>query len=209
MVPYHGTPITPEEAALAALRGGAAFVSYPNRQQLPLVVAVCKQFAIDNGAYPAWAAGTPVADWSPFYAWAEECRRIPSCDFAVIPDVIDGDEAANDALLAEWPLPHGFGAPVWHMHESLGRLAHLATRWPRICIGSSGEFATVGSQAWWGRNVFSAIADTVAFSALAFVLLSPTPKPLEVVAQIAGLQLLAKLLGGTFWAFAINRWLRD
>ncbi|KAF1071999.1 hypothetical protein [Variovorax sp.] len=65
--------------------------------------------------------------------------------------MIDGDEAANDALLAEWPLPRWFGAPVWHMHESLGRLERLAAGWPRVCIGSSGEFATVGTVAWWGQ----------------------------------------------------------
>jgi hypothetical protein len=69
----------------------------------------------------------------------------------VIPDVIDGDELENDALLAEWPLPKWFGAPVWHMHESLDRLERLAASFPRVCIGSSGEFATVGTAAWWGQ----------------------------------------------------------
>jgi hypothetical protein len=37
------------------------------------------------------------------------------------------------------------------MHESLGRLERLASSYPRICIGSSGEFATVGTAAWWGQ----------------------------------------------------------
>ena len=90
-------------------------------------------------------------DWRPFYAWAAACKLIPSCDWAVIPDVIDGDEAANDALVAEWPLPKWFGAPVWHMHESLDRLERLAASFPRVCIGSSGEFATIGTTAWWGQ----------------------------------------------------------
>jgi len=44
-----------------------------------------------------------------------------------------------------------FGAPVWHMHESLQRLERLASKYPRVCIGSSGEFATVGTAAWWGQ----------------------------------------------------------
>jgi hypothetical protein len=79
------------------------------------------------------------------------CKRIPACDFAVIPDVIDGDEAANDALLSEWPLPKWFGAPVWHLHESLDRLERLAAAYPRVCFGSSGEFASIGTAAWWGR----------------------------------------------------------
>jgi hypothetical protein len=148
---YHGTPITPETACIAAIRNRHAFVSFPNRGQLDAVVSVCQTFAIDNGAFPAWRAGNPIQDWRPFYEWAAQCKLIPCCDFAVIPDVIDGDEAANDELLAEWPLPKWFGAPVWHMHESLSRLERLASSYPRICIGSSGEFATVGTAAWWGQ----------------------------------------------------------
>lgn len=56
-----------------------------------------------------------------------------------------------------------------------------------------------------GSNVVGAVVDTAVFSSLAFVLLSPNPKPLEVVAQIAGLQLLAKVAGGSLWAWALAR----
>jgi queuosine precursor transporter len=56
-----------------------------------------------------------------------------------------------------------------------------------------------------GSNVAGAAVDTVVFSTLAFWLLSPAPKPLEVVAQIAALQLAAKLAGGSLWAIALNR----
>ena len=56
-----------------------------------------------------------------------------------------------------------------------------------------------------GSNVAGAGVDTVVFSALAFWLLSPAPKPLEVVAQIAALQFSAKLAGGAMWAWALNR----
>ena len=76
---------------------------------------------------------------------------MPSCDFACIPDVIDGTEADNDALLEDCPLPKWFGAPVWHMHESLERLEQLANYYVRVCIGSSGEYATVGTNAWWSK----------------------------------------------------------
>lgn len=139
-------------AAYAALAGGHAFVSFLRPDQLALVVAICQTFAVDNGAFSAWMDGRPILDWSAFYTWAEACRRVPSCDFAVIPDVIDGSEADNDALLAEWPLGKHFGAPVWHMHESLDRLLRLAADYPsRICLGSSGEFAKVGTPAWWAR----------------------------------------------------------
>jgi len=54
-------------------------------------------------------------------------------------------------------------------------------------------------------NVVGAIVDTAVFSALAFVLLSPAPKPWEVVAQIAALQLAAKVAGGSLWALALSR----
>lgn len=151
MIHYHGLPITPESAAASAVTAGHAFISYRRREQLPLAIAVCQSFAIDNGAFSAWREGSPVTDWQPFYAWAGECLRVPSCDFAVIPDVIDGDEKANDALLAEWPLPRWFGAPVWHLHESLARLQVLVTNWPRVCFGSSGEFAQIRTQQWWRR----------------------------------------------------------
>lgn len=151
MIHYHGLPITPETAAATVLQAGHGFVSFAEPRNLGLVAQVCQSFAVDNGAFTAWKQGAPVTDWSAFYAWAADAQMVPSCDFAVVPDVIDGAEADNDALLAEWPLGKYFGAPVWHMHESLERLERLASDWPRICIGSSGEFAVVGSAAWWGR----------------------------------------------------------
>lgn len=151
MIHYHGLPITPQTAAAQAISGGHAFVSFRTPIQFSLAVDVCQSFAIDNGAFSAWKEGSPVTDWSAFYGWAADCKRIPSCDFAVIPDVIDGTEADNDALLAEWPLGESFGAPVWHLHESLERLERLASDYPRVCLGSSGAFSSVGTVAWWGR----------------------------------------------------------
>lgn len=151
MIHYHGLPITPMTAAAQAIRAGHAFVSYAHADQLTAAVEYASSFAIDNGAFSAWRSGKPVTDWSAFYAWAKQCQLIPSCDFAVIPDVIDGDEAANDALLAECPLPYWFGAPVWHMHESLDRLERLAMLYPRVCIGSSGDYSVVGNAVWWNR----------------------------------------------------------
>ena len=151
MIHYHGLPCTPETAAVRLLSAGHGFVSFKTPHQLAIAVECCQSFAIDNGAFSAWKKGEPITNWKPFYEWAAGCKVIPSCDFAVIPDVIDGNEADNDALLAEWPLPKWFGAPVWHMHESLERLERLANTYPRVCIGSSGEFATVGTASWWGQ----------------------------------------------------------
>jgi len=130
MIHYHGLPITPDTAADVAVRAGHAFVSFAHPRQMGLAVSACQSFAIDNGAFSAWRAGQPITDWSGYYEFAATAKRQPSCDFAVIPDVIDGTEADNDALLTEWPLPRWFGAPVWHLHESLTRLERLAADWP-------------------------------------------------------------------------------
>lgn len=151
MIHYHGLPITPMTAAEVAVRAGHAFVSFAHPQQMGLAVVVCQSFAIDNGAFSAWRSGEPITDWSGYYRFAEAAKAQPGCDFAVIPDVIDGTEAANDALVAAWPLPVWFGAPVWHLHESFGRLEKLVSTWPRVCLGSSGEYAQVGTARWWRR----------------------------------------------------------
>jgi hypothetical protein len=68
----------------------------------------------------------------------------------VIPDVIDGDERANDDLVAQWPFRTA-GVPVWHLHESIARLQGLAATWPRIAFGSSGAYSTPGVPKWWAR----------------------------------------------------------
>lgn len=149
MIHYHGLPITPETAAAVVLQSGHGFVSFADQRNLGLAASACQSFAIDNGAFTAWKQGKPIKNWHSFYKWAEEAKMIPSCDFAVIPDVIDGDEISNDLLINEWPLPKWFGAPVWHMHESLERLRRLASDWPRVCIGSSGDFSTIGTDKWW------------------------------------------------------------
>ena len=151
MIHYHGLSITPATAAQKAIDAGHAFISFAHSDQLNVAVEVCQSFAIDNGAFSAWNAGNPITDWSNYYSWALDCMRIPSCDFAVIPDVIDGNEDDNDKLVREWPLPKWFGAPVWHMHENLMRLKKLSREFHRVCIGSSGEFSIVGDVKWWSR----------------------------------------------------------
>lgn len=153
MIHYHGLPITPATAALRAISGGHAFVSFRHSDQLTLALEACQSFAVDNGAFSAWKSGNPVNDWTPFYEWVGGLHRYPSFDFAVIPDVIDGDESANDALLDEFPFAPHIGAPVWHLHESLDRLDRLVLMYPRICLGSSGAFANIGTNAWWNRMI--------------------------------------------------------
>lgn len=107
---------------------------------MPTIAEVSRSFVLDNGAFTAWKQRETV-NWSRFYAWAEMWLAHPGCEWALIPDVIDGDEPANDALLTEWPLPHHVGVPVWHLHESIARLERLCDEWPRVAFGSSGQYA--------------------------------------------------------------------
>lgn len=151
MIKYHGLPITPETVAIKAVKGGHAFVSFRHKDQLSIAVSESQSFAIDNGAFTAWKSGNPVKDWRPFYDWAADCLNLPNCDWAVIPDVIDGSESDNDAMLRDCPLPKWLSVPVFHMHESLDRLTRLMSDYPRIALGSSGEFSEVNSMMWWSR----------------------------------------------------------
>ena len=75
MIHYHGLPITPATAALRAISGGHAFVSFRHPEQLTIALEVAQSFAVDNGAVSAWRSGTPVTDWSLFYEWGAELHR--------------------------------------------------------------------------------------------------------------------------------------
>lgn len=154
MIHYHGTPISPRDV-LYKLAGRHFCISHA----APTDVQICQQIGqslmLDNGAFSAWRKGKRV-DWPAYYAWTE--RWLGPADWAVIPDVIDGDEEANDKLVDEWP--HAFkGAPVWHLHESIGRLKRLVNAWPRVCLGSSGAYAVIGTDAWESRmdEAFNAV----------------------------------------------------
>lgn len=150
MIHYHGTPITPNRAARDVLARRHGFVSYARPDQIALVAEICQSFALDNGAFSAWKRGA-VMPWDRYYDFVLEWSMHPGFDFAVIPDVIDGSEKENDRLVDDWPLPREYGVPTWHMHESDERLCRLASEWPRVALGSSGDFSSVGSRAWWGR----------------------------------------------------------
>lgn len=153
MIAYHGTPLTPDRALIGALARRHAMVSFYRPDQIAVVAEVCQSFALDNGAFSAWKAGEPVTDWEPYRIWAAEWLKHPGCDWVVIPDVIDGDEAANDRLIDWWVATQGTAnaVPVWHLHESLDRLEMLVATWPRVALGSSGGFAKIGTVDWWQR----------------------------------------------------------
>lgn len=144
---YHGTPITPT-TALYQLAGRHFCVSFAAPSQVKVCHEIGQSVMLDNGAFSLWRAGKPT-DWPGFYRWCETWLDYKTT-WAVIPDVISGDESANDALIAEWPFGDR-GAPVWHLHESIDRFRRLCERWPRVCIGSSGDYSAVDNPRWRQR----------------------------------------------------------
>ncbi|HGK5894867.1 TPA: hypothetical protein ACJ3DT_005987, partial [Pseudomonas aeruginosa] len=128
MIHYHGTPIggTRQDAA-RFLAGRHALVPFPRQDDVAIVAEVCQSFCFDNGAFSVWKKGGTL-DVESYLRWVDDWRRHPGFDWALIPDVIDGDEADNDRLLEQWP-EHLPGVPVWHLHESIERLVRLASNW--------------------------------------------------------------------------------
>lgn len=165
MIHYHGGPITPETAAIRVWRGRHAFVSFACLQQLETAAGVAQSFAIDNGAFTFWKQGKAAA-WPAYHHFCQKWLRHPACDWAVIPDVIDGTEDENDRLIDEWRramsgFSIGAGVPVWHLHEGLDRLERLCLSWPRVALGSSGQYAAIGGPRWWTRiaEAMNAVTD--------------------------------------------------
>ncbi|EPY4849167.1 hypothetical protein ACXDJT_002887 [Klebsiella pneumoniae] len=153
VIHYHGTPVWGDAGNVhrIAVTGAGAFVSYARPDQLAASIKYALSVAIDNGAFSAWKRGL-VIDWQQFYQWLIPYYHHPKLSFFVIPDVVEGGEADNDALIAK--LPRCFkdkAVPVWHLHESLHRLVELCREWPRVCFGSSGEYATIRTQLWHRR----------------------------------------------------------
>ncbi len=150
MIHYHGLPITPETILAQAMHGAHFFVSFEYPEQLTSAIELGASFAVDNGAFSKWKAGKASGDWSGFYEWVATVSKIPTFDFAVIPDKIDGTEKENDTLLDEWPYGD-IGSPVWHLNESLPRLKRLCSEFSLVCLGSSGEYSKIGTPLWWKK----------------------------------------------------------
>jgi hypothetical protein len=157
---YHGTPITPR-VKLLELPGRNFCVSYADPRDVAICHEIGQSVMLDNGAFSFWKTGKPV-DWDGYMDWAELWLDHHTT-WAVIPDVIDGGLAENLELLAAWKnrrLPRG--APVWHMHERIDHLKLLCSSYERVCIGSSGQYAVLGTSHWQRRmeEAFNALCPT-------------------------------------------------
>jgi hypothetical protein len=150
MVHYHGGPFSDPVTAVVVWRGRHAMISFARPDQIKIAADICQSFCLDNGAFSVWRRKAK-PEFERYYSWVDRWIRHPGCDFAVVPDCIQGTEDENDELLARWPFERWHGCAVWHMHESLRRLRRLTKDWPRVAIGSSGTFDTPGSDRWWDR----------------------------------------------------------
>lgn len=151
---YHGSPITPRTVLeLLCERERHFCVSYFRPDQVEIIARLASSWFIDCGAFSAWRQGLTLDReyWAAYYVFVRHWLERGAAWF-VIPDVIDAGTQEQDALLRECPsdlLPHGW--PVWHMDEPISRLLSLIERFGRVCIGSTAEYAVVGSPAWRGR----------------------------------------------------------
>jgi hypothetical protein len=176
-----GLPLTPVRH-LAEVKGSSFCVSYATRSKLggqldQAIAAVGDDeiLLLDNGAFSAWRSGVPM-DVDGFARWAADIMaRCPQA-VAVVPDVIDGDAADNDAMLIDFrgavlelglQLDADRTMAVWHMHEPLERLTGLVEGgFQYVAIGSSGEYAQPGTPAWHARigQALAALDELVAGS---------------------------------------------
>lgn len=147
MLHYHGTPITPR-AQLERMAGRMFCVSFAAPQDLVTCLRIGQSVMLDNGAFSVFTRGAAF-DRDGFYDWIYPHLAHPH--WAVVPDEIGGSVEQQRAMVATWPHRKEYGAPVWHLGLPIEYLFDLCNDWPRVCLGSSGEFWQVGGPAWTRR----------------------------------------------------------
>ena len=147
MIHYHGTPLTPKEN-LYKMAGKHFCVSFADSRDAKTCLEIGQSVMWDNGAFTTYTSGK-VFDYQAYYDWLQDKLGHPH--WAVIPDVIGGDEKQNKEFLNTWPYSNYFGVPVWHLHLSLDYLIYLCENYPKVCFGSSAQYWQVGSRSWEER----------------------------------------------------------
>lgn len=159
----YGLPLNPTHL-LEQLRGASFCVSYATRgklgKQLDQAINLVGQdgiLLVDNGAFSAWQSGVDTMNdesyLAGFAAWANDIAdRCPQA-IIVFPDVIDGTWEQNWQLVVKsMGLVYCDRAmPIWHMHEPIEYLLRLAKAFTYIGIGSSAQYAKVGTTEWHAR----------------------------------------------------------
>lgn len=154
MIHYHGTPAGGSRQDVARfLVGRHALIPFARPDDLAIALEVCQSICLDNSAFTYWKSGEGDVDVCAYHKWISAVADHPRVDWCLIPDKIDGTEDDNVALVTQW-LRMGsrvVGVPVWHMHESLEWLEWLVNNFQRVALGSSGKWATPGTDGWWRR----------------------------------------------------------
>jgi hypothetical protein len=146
---YHGLPLTPY-SNLELIEGRNVCISHATTRKASEEWALKHAQSImwDNGAFTFYRTGETF-DLQAYYGWIEDKLGHPH--WAVIPDVIGGAEEQQRELLATWPYPKEFGAPVWHLGMSFEYLLELTDCYPKVCLGSSDKYWKVGGPEWTQR----------------------------------------------------------
>lgn len=125
-------------------------MSFAAPQDLKTCLQIGQSVMLDNGAFSAYTRG---AEFDPkkFYEWLEPILSPPH--WAVVPDVIGGSVEDQKELRRNWPWQLGRhnACPVWHLDKPLSYLCELVDGWPKVALGSAGEYWEVGSDKWAHR----------------------------------------------------------
>jgi len=160
MIHYHGTPMsgTRQDAANFLTRRHA-LVPYKRQDDMPIVADVCQSFILDNSAFSIWKRGGSM-ELDKYLAFVEKWQYHPGFDWALIPDMIEGNERQNDEYLRQWDTK-AKGVPVYHLHESFTRLKRLINKYEIVAIGGSPQYPNLKAKAWWNRvaEIFNFICD--------------------------------------------------
>ena len=163
---YHGGPLWGGDELLKALyRDSGALVSYARPDKIKKIAAIKCKLVLDNGAFSTWRNGGNDNDqawwtnhWGGYYDFVGEWfSRI---EWFIIPDVIEGTEEGNNALIEQVPSwLMSKAVPVWHSDESIDRFVRLCERFERVAIGCCGPHRSIRSVAWKQRmtEAFNAI----------------------------------------------------
>lgn len=147
MIHYHGTPITPRKALLE-MTGRHFCVSFARPDDLRECLRIGQSLMLDNGAFTAFTKGKSM-DVDGYIRWCDQHLAHPH--WAVVPDVIDGNEDQQRSEIDKWPFPKELSAPVWHLGLSLDWLLELSDNWPKVCFGSTSAYWKIGSPSWVRR----------------------------------------------------------
>ncbi len=153
MIHYHGTPIGGTRSDVARfLIGRHALIPFARPDDLGVAMEACQSFVLDNSAFSLWKKGGDV-DVHAYAEWVNSVAGHPGLDWCLIPDKIDGTEEENVDLVSLW-IRMGSrvkSVPVWHLHEGTEWLRYLVDNFQTVAFGSSGQWRTPGTPAWWRR----------------------------------------------------------